>query len=244
MSTTQDYTLNAAPLTSQQLTGRTASHVIRYDGDDWHCELHPQTLAAFLHMRAVALGDGLDLVVQSSFRDFARQAAIWNAKFRGEKTMLDRNGCPLRATDLNPSDRVDAILWWSALPGASRHHWGTDFDLIDRAALTGEWRDYEPQLIPAEFAPGAVFARLNGWLAEHMAEFGFFRPYDHERARGVRPEPWHLSFAPLSVPALTALSESVLRNAISDANIEGSEPVLASLTAIFRDYVCNIDSAG
>ncbi len=33
------------------------------------------------------------------------------------------------------AERVAAILVWSALPGASRHHWGTDCDVIDAAAL-------------------------------------------------------------------------------------------------------------
>lgn len=234
----------ATDLTSDQLTGRDSSHVTHYDGDDWHCELHPAALAAFLQMRAVALGDGLDLIVVSSFRDFARQATIWNEKFRGERPMRDRNGQRLQCATLGAAELVEAILWWSALPGASRHHWGTDLDVIDRAALTGSWLDYKPQLIPAEFAPGAVFSRLDEWLEAHMAEFGFFRPYRSDRARGVRPEPWHLSFAPLAVPALELMTEQVLRSAISGSDIEGSAAVLAGLPAIYNDYVRRIDSAG
>lgn len=230
-------------LTPEQLTGRDRSHIVRYDGDDWCCELHPQALTAFLQLRAVALGDGLDIVPLSSFRDFNRQAAIWDAKFRGERTLLDRAGCAMDATCLSGEERVAAILWWSALPGASRHHWGTDFDVIDRAALSGPWHDYRPQLIPAEFAPGGVFAGLGHWLDDHAVEFGFFRPYATDRERGVRPEPWHLSFAPLAIPALNAFSEATLREAIASSTIEGGEAVLAALPMIVSDYVRGIDSA-
>ena len=90
---------------------------------------------------------------------------------------------------------VEAILLWSALPGASRHHWGTDVDVVDRSACPP---GYRPQLMTAEFAPRGIFAKLDGWLAANMGHFGFFRPYTRDRG-GVLPEPWHLSYAPVSV---------------------------------------------
>ena len=37
------------------------------------------------------------------------------------------------------------ILEWSALPGASRHHWGSEFDVFDLAALP---EGYRVQLLP------------------------------------------------------------------------------------------------
>lgn len=229
-------------LSPEQLTGRDRTHVVRYQGDDWHCELHPQALDALLQMRGVALGDGLDIIATSSFRDFDRQAAIWNAKFRGERPLLNRAGAPLDASTLEDAPRIQAILWWSALPGASRHHWGSDFDVIDRAALSGEWQNYRPQLLPQEFAPGAVFGRLSQWLDEYAADFGFFRPYASDRERGVRPEPWHLSFAPLATPALAAFTPQMLAAALRAADIAGIETVLGQLPAIFSDYVQGIDS--
>ncbi len=48
-----------------------------------------------------------------------------------------------------------------------------------------------------EYAPGGVFARLDGWLAANAAKHGFFRPYTTWRG-GVQPEPWHLSYAPVA----------------------------------------------
>src|SRR6185437_11393328 len=120
----------------------------------------------------------IELAIVSSFRDFARQAAIWNAKFRGERALLDRWGAPLEATKLSESERVAAILLWSALPGASRHHWGTDFDVIDRAAVPP---DYRPALTAEEFTGAGPFARLNDWLGANLGDYGFFRPYLTDR---------------------------------------------------------------
>ena len=88
-------------------------------------------------MRAAAAADGIDLVAFSSFRDFDRQLAIWNGKFRGERPMQDRAGRRSTPGALSPAERVAAILWWSALPGASRHHWGTDFDVMDADGAAG-----------------------------------------------------------------------------------------------------------
>jgi hypothetical protein len=88
---------------------------------------------------------------------------------------------------LTPAERVAAILWWSALPGTSRHHWGTDFDVLDAAAMPA---GYKLQVIPAEYLEGGPFHRLTTWLDAHMGAFGFFRPYTTDRGgvapRGVR----------------------------------------------------------
>ncbi|MCZ8486094.1 D-alanyl-D-alanine carboxypeptidase family protein [Vibrio lentus] len=32
--------------------------------------------------------------------------------------------------------KLSAILRWSALPGASRHHWGCDFDVFAHQSFT------------------------------------------------------------------------------------------------------------
>ena len=36
---------------------------------------------------------------------------------------------------LAPDALIETILLWSALPGGSRHHWGTDVDVFDAAAV-------------------------------------------------------------------------------------------------------------
>jgi D-alanyl-D-alanine carboxypeptidase len=140
--------------------------------------------------------------------------------------------------DLHESALIDAILIWSALPGASRHHWGSEIDVIDAAALEAGAR---ARLITAEFAPGGRFERLNGWLDSNMARFGFFRPYATFK-EGVQPEPWHLSYAEVSTPALRVLSVDVLREAIEEADMPGQRTVLARLPELYERYVLTIDT--
>jgi LAS superfamily LD-carboxypeptidase LdcB len=180
----------------------------------------------------------MDLVAVSSFRDFARQLSIWNAKFSGERTMLDMNGEPLDGQALPEAERVDAILLWSALPGSSRHHWGTDVDFIDRAAVAS---GYAVQLTSAEFETGGPFAAAAEWLETNAPRYGFFRPYQGLRS-GVRPEPWHYSFAPVAEAAREALTVEVLRDAIEAAPLRGKAAVLQRIEALHRRYIASVDS--
>ena len=66
-------------------------------------------------------------------------------------------------------------MLFSALPGASRHHWGTDFDFYDKAAITNK---YQIRLQQDEYSEGGRFAALTAWLDDNMAQFGFYKPYD------------------------------------------------------------------
>jgi len=228
------------PLNSRQLTGRETTHVQEVPGLA-HLRLHPQVHVALAGLREASAAAGIELEVVSAFRDFERQSAIWNGKFRGERPLLDHAGQPLEVGKLDDLQRVRTILIWSALPGASRHHWGTDFDVIDRAALAALGPDYRVQLTVAEFTGEGPFVRLNEWLAGNMANHGFFRPYTTDRG-GVRPEPWHLSYAPVSVPALQSFSLEILKDAIDGSELAGRETVLALLPELYDRYVRSVDS--
>src|SRR5687767_12053862 len=83
----------SSEFTLDQLTGRTREHLTEVS--DARLYLHRGVAAAYLAMRAAALADGIELRAFSGFRDFDRQLAIWNAKFRGERPMQDRAGQPL-----------------------------------------------------------------------------------------------------------------------------------------------------
>jgi LAS superfamily LD-carboxypeptidase LdcB len=218
-----------------ELTGQSRSHVV--DLDDPRCSLHREVVLPFLTLHMAALGEGIDLRLASSYRDFDRQLSIWNGKCRGERELRDANGGLLDAGALGPEELVEAILTWSALPGASRHHWGTDFDAYDAAAVPP---DYVLQLSQEEFAPGGVFSRLNQWLDVHAGEYGFFRPYAGFRG-GVRPEPWHLSHAEVAEAALGQFRVEMLQQALEGAGLEGYDSVRPRLPEIFARYVCNID---
>jgi LAS superfamily LD-carboxypeptidase LdcB len=223
-------------LDPKQLTGRVASHVVEVA--ELACTVHAGAVPALLALAAAARIEGMELEVVSSFRDFERQRSIWNGKYRGERPLLDRAGRELERARLDDHAAVDAILLWSALPGASRHHWGTDVDVVDRSSCPP---GYRPQLTMAEFAPRGIFAKLDAWLAANMGHFGFFRPYSRDRG-GVLPEPWHLSYAPVSVAALEALTVEVLAEAIGGSELCARDWVLARLPEIHARYVNNVDA--
>ena len=218
-----------------ELTGQVRTHIA--DVSDPECALHAHVVAPFLSLRRAALADGFDPVPHSSFRDFSRQLTIWNGKFSGARPMVDASGSPLDVSALTPLERIEAILLWSALPGASRHHWGTDVDLVDRQATVP---GYRVQLIPAEFAPGGPYAPLAGWLEANAARFGFFRPFRGVLS-GVQPEPWHFSFAPVAENARRRLSPALLRRTIAAAPLLGKDAVLERVDALHARYVANID---
>src|SRR5690242_17995601 len=118
-------------LNSLEVTGRAATHV--RDVAELGCLLQSPAAAALLEMRNAARTAGIELEVVSGFRDFNRQLAIWNDKFNGRRALLDPAGEALNAEELYEFALIDAILTWSALPGASRHHWGSEVDVIDMA---------------------------------------------------------------------------------------------------------------
>jgi len=221
-----------------ELTGRAQTHVVTLDR--LHCAVHYSAATSLLAMADAATQAGIKLGVRSAFRNFDTQLLIWNRKWRGERTLLSRNSEPLNHSSLQPDELLDAILSWSAIPGGSRHHWGSDIDLIDEATVP---EGYQVQLVSSEYAADGIFNRLNEWLNDHAAEFGFFRPYRSDRG-GVMPEPWHFSYAPVSMPALEALSLANLRRVLEATEIEGKQQVLARLPEIYTRFLLNIDMPG
>lgn len=217
-----------------ELTGRARSHVEQYTAPRFAA--HPDALAAFMRMRQAAAKEGIDLIPFSSFRDFATQCRIWNSKFLGKKPLYDEQGNVRDASGLTPEQRIDYILNWSAIPGGSRHHWGTEIDVVDGAKMPP---NYIVQLLPQEVESGGIFAVLHDWLDENMADFGFFRPYARFQG-GMFCEPWHLSYAPVSLPALEALTLDILREAVESADLESKDLLLAQLPEIYRNHVRNV----
>ncbi|MGH8497016.1 MAG: M15 family metallopeptidase [Gammaproteobacteria bacterium] len=220
-----------------ELTGRTDRHIRALTGFD--CRVHAAVVEPFLELRRAASRDGIDLAPYSAFRSFDDQCRIWNAKYRGERPLLAADGALLEHAGLDESTLIASILRWSALPGASRHHWGTDIDVIDIGAVP---EGYEVRLMPQEFEPGGIFERLAGWLEENLPGHGFFRPYAAFRG-GVEREPWHLSYAPVSVPALESLTPELLGEAIAAGEVLGKNRILAELPGLYARYVTNITAS-
>jgi len=205
-------------LTLDQLTGRDPAHLVELP--DGH-RLQSAAAAALARLQADARGAGFQLAIASSYRSYERQRLIWNGKAAGERPVHDDAGNPVAILALPADERVRAILRFSALPGTSRHHWGTDLDIYDAAAVPTA---YALQLSPQEVAPGGPFDPLHCWLDARMAagdSHGFYRPYGCDRG-GVAPERWHLSYAPLAVSCSGRVTADLLR-ACWDGD---SEPLL------------------
>jgi len=223
-------------LNGLQLTGRDRGHIVTLA--EPQCLLHAAAVEPFLAMRQAAGQAGFDLAPVSSFRDFERQRAIWNAKFRGERPALDRRGRVVNMKKLDAGARVETILCWSALPGASRHHWGCDVDVADGHAIA---RGHVLRLEADEYRRGGPFAALSAWLGANMRRFGFYRPYSTRRP-GVQPEAWHLSYAPVARGALAAMTTELLAEAIRGHGVDGEAEILARLPAIRKRYVLDVDA--
>lgn len=232
------------PPSPAALTGRTERHLCSVtEAAAYGARIHRDVAEPFTRLRQAARDAGFDLRILSGFRSFARQRSIWNRKATGRLPVLDSDARPLEITRLTSRDLALAILRWSALPGASRHHWGTDLDVYDQAARP---RGYEIELVPAEVNAGGMFGPLHAWLDERIGAgeaFGFFRPYDRDRG-GVAPERWHLSHAPVAATFERRLTPAVLREAVRGAGLALEETVLAHLDELYARFVVNTRRAG
>ena len=198
--------------------------------------LHRDVVQAYLALVERAAEEGIALRLASGFRSFDRQLAIWNAKARGERPVVDSRGAPVVMSELDECEQVFALLRWSALPGASRHHWGSDMDIWDSAAVRG---DYQLQLTADEYAAGGPFEHCSRWLDELISSGNtdFFRPYDGSQVNGVAAEPWHLSFRPLATVCEAALSPEVLRPLIANTRICLQGAILENLDEIYSRFI-------
>jgi len=154
-----------------------------------------ETSIAFENFCAEAQKQGFKPKIESGYRSFERQLLIWNEKVLGKRKILDEKGKPVSAVGLSELELMKTILLWSALPGASRHEWGTDIDVIDAAAVP---EGYEAELTEAESF--GVFGEFHKWLSvqiENGNSFGFKRVFLPGIGR-VQPEPWHLSYSPIA----------------------------------------------
>ena len=226
-----------APLSIAQLSGQSQSHLQEVFPGHF---LHRDVVAAYLLLVEQAAEEGIALRLASGFRSFDRQLAIWNAKAQGERLVVDCDGKPVAMTELSERDQLFAILRWSALPGASRHHWGSDMDIWDSAAVND---NYQLQLNPQEYAAGGPFHACSRWLDELMrrGKTEFFRPYtqgDNENIiDGVGAEPWHLSFRPLATICDKALTPDVLRELVKKTDICLQEAILENLDEIYSRFI-------
>ena len=170
-------------LTPEMLTGKSREHLINLPTP--HSSNHflqAEAMKAFQGLQQSAVRNGFNLQPASSFRDFERQQLIWNGKFNGERKVHDDAGNPLDLALLDDWQKAQAILRWSALPGGSRHHWGTEVDIFDPDLLP---QGQSLQLEPWEYEKGGYFFELSEFLTENLPHFDFVLPFIWNRFHTV-----------------------------------------------------------
>ena len=213
------------------LTGRTHTHLESF-GDHL---IQAEVMRQFLAMSKKAKeDDGIEIKLVSAFRSFEKQQIIWNDKVAGHRKILDDTGAELDPSSLTAKELLYAILRFSALPGASRHHWGTDLDVFDASIKSKK----DVQLTVSESLED--FSHLNNWLDQNMNDFGFYRPYAQDLG-GVSQEPWHISYYPHSKALFEQYSFEVFKENIQRSQISLKGLVLNQLDEIFQKFVINIE---
>lgn len=203
--------------------------------DLFNALLHQDVIQPLEKLYLAATNAGFELAVASGYRNFSRQLLIWNQKALGLRPILSIDGSILDVSQLSDDKKMFAILRWSALPGASRHHWGTDMDVYDKSRIDSS---YQLQLTLAETQGNGPFAEFHDWLSQVLQKSHsvFFRPYAMDRA-GVAPEPWHLSYRPLAERYYEHYSIDILREQIELTDIQLKKSILENLDEIYERFI-------
>lgn len=198
-------------------------------------QLTPNTANAFRAMREAAAKENINIQICSGYRDFYKQAQIWNDKASGKRKILNKNNQAVNINELSSQEKIELILIWSALPGCSRHHWGTDIDIFDANQINHK----QLQLIDNEYQQGGPCHKLYVWMLEHAAKFGFFFPFQ-KGLSGVSPEPWHISYHPDANKYLQLFNKNELTTILQQNNISLFTELQNQLPNIVDLYVKKI----
>ena len=159
-----------------------------------------------------AQAENLAIKIVSGYRSFDRQLSIWNAKATGQKPIYDSDDNIVNIANISDSDKVKAICLYSAIPGLSRHHWGTDFDIVD-ANVTNS----EIQLTALEAE--TKYKKLHSFLDNYLPQTAFFRPYAQYSGK-VAAEPWHISYQPIAQQYSKIITKELFLELLSTAKIQ------------------------
>lgn len=170
--------------------------------------LRKEAHESFLKMKAAAAEAGIKLKVVSSYRSYAHQNRIWERKYK-----------QFTSDGMSPIDAIKKIVEYSTIPGTSRHHWGTDIDIVDGAV-----QQPKNLLVADHFHDNGPFCKLKEWFDAHSESFDFFLVYTlNGNRKGFKYEPWHLSYRPLSLDYLKEYKKLDTFKMLQDAKLLGSE---------------------
>jgi len=181
--------------------------------------LRKEVYEAYKRMHKAAMLAGIDLKILSATRNFDYQKKIWEGKWQ--------NICPPNPSYEDKIKTAKRILRYSAMPGASRHHWGTDIDMCS---------------VENAFFRGSKGAKIYAWLKKNAHIYGFcqtYTPKDEERPNGYNEEKWHWSYQPSSLAFTKEVKESITNEMFSD--FSGAETAID--LKIVEDYMLGLNPA-
>lgn len=156
--------------------------------------------------------DGIKLKVISGMRTFNYQKSIWERKWKNYK---EKNG-------FSDEECAREILKYSAMPGSSRHHWGTDFDFN---SLENSYFD------------SGEGKKIYSWLLENGHKYGFYQVYKRENLKGYSEEKWHWSYLEIADKMLKQYNEKIDYSCFK--GFSGAET--SKKLNIIEEYVNGID---
>ena len=210
--------------TNSHLTGQLEINLIK--GKEFL--LLPEVLNSFELMKMEALKDGVKIKIVSGFRSFNQQKKIWNRKYKKNESL-----------GLSEEKNIMKIIEYSTIPGTSRHHWGTDIDIIDS--------NIKPEgdvLLPEKFYGNGPYAKLKNWLDKNSEKFGFYLVYtDDDKREGFKHEPWHFSYKPISKDLLEEFLKIDFIKLFTKNGIQGSEYLTSDFIKHYKNkFLLGINS--
>ncbi len=170
--------------------------------------LRKEVALKFKEMIREAKKENINLYIVSGFRSFEKQKAIWENKAK-------------RINNKDKLSKIKRLLRYSAMPGTSRHHWGTDIDIVS---------------VNPSFFDGKEGKKIYQWLKNNAYKYGFFQPYTSSITNGYNEEKWHWSYKPLAEKFLIEYTNKITYDDLTD--FFGAEVVQEF--DIFNNYILNI----
>jgi len=190
-------------------------------------KLQKKAHQAYLEMNYEAKKSDMNVRVVSSYRSFNHQNLIWTRKYKR-----------YRSRNLSSQHAVQYNIRYTAIPGSSRHHWGTEIDVVNGSIKTSRY-----PLNTKNFHGYGIYKSFREWMDSNAHKFGFYQVYtnDHQR-RGFKYEPWHYSFAELAKPMLKEYKERDVQKILKQQELLGkqhfTEPFIEKYT---KDNILGIN---
>ena len=200
------------------MSNNNSDEITLFDGHDYLFK----KIVGLCHVNSINMykKEGIILEIVSGYRSYDRQKSIWNRKYKSNE-----------ASGLSPKKNIHKIIEYSTIPGTSRHHWGTELDIID-----GSKPKVGDVLVAEKFHENGPYVKLRKWMEQYAESYGFYLPYTQSSNRkGFYYEPWHYSYAPLSIPLLKSYTQLDLNKILITEGLEGSTYLTSQFISFYLE---------